>query len=190
MCQNFQAVLKLQENCEWINFWLVETILPQAGSAGARIFTCSLKTLEMKIKRVILLFSSSKACLWQKSSIKEENPAPPTENPYQPKIVNKFSSKSSSKRLSKKNSKNNGSQNSNGIKTETLISDEPSSMCRNSGGWGQPCSYDMAVGHECKLKTCFVKSSILTRTRPLSRKLRISADSSLIRQKRHLFYIK
>ena len=139
----------------------METILPQAGSAGARIFTSSLKNLEMKIKRIILLLSTSKACLWQKSLEKEENPAPPTESPYQPKIVNKFSSKSS-KRIPKKNSKNKSSQNSNGIKTETFISDEPSSMCRNSGGWGQPCSYDMAVGHECKLTICFLKNSALS----------------------------
>lgn len=39
------------------------------------------------------------------------------------------------------------------IQTEYLVSDEPSSMCKNkSGAWGQPCSYDIAVGSNCEEK--------------------------------------
>ena len=111
----------------------------------------------MKPLKIILLFSSSKSCLWSKMEETEVKNQSSTKSSYQPKIINKF--KSSTKRNSlKKSAKNKKvAPSSDGIKTETFISDTPSTMCKNSGGWGQPCSYDMAVGHECEFNFIFAK---------------------------------
>lgn len=39
-----------------------------------------------------------------------------------------------------------------GIKTVPVLSPTPGDMCRNQGGWGEPCSYDMTLGESCDEK--------------------------------------
>ncbi|CBY32189.1 unnamed protein product [Oikopleura dioica] len=39
-----------------------------------------------------------------------------------------------------------------GIKTIPIVSNQKTDMCRNQGGWGEPCSFDMTVGDACDEK--------------------------------------
>lgn len=92
--------------------------------------------------RVILsaaLFNNTIACFW--SNEKELQDKPPINDApatiaYNPKIrKTNFKSKAKVKSAKKSPEKAESSK----IKTEYFVSDEPSSMCKNTGGWGQPC---------------------------------------------------
>ena len=92
----------------------------------------------MRVMFSAALINNTVGCFWSSENELQEN-KPSNDGSaisFNPKIRKQnFKPKAKIKSAKKSPEKAEKSK----IKTEYYVSDEPSSMCKNTGGWGQPC---------------------------------------------------